>query len=129
MKSIVYYKPNGEVVKELPINKKTVQDCHGMKVKCTLIDGSEHVGFANPYYSFEKGKISTESEGLDYITLETFVNLNEETHAFVGDKEHRFDIKREAISISLIAHIDAILYSGLRWGNPPTNKFNLKINL
>ncbi len=128
MKNITYYKPNGEIAKKVPLNKTTIKDCHGMKVKCILIDGNECVGFANPFYSFEKGSISIKAQELDYITLETYINLDEETHTFVGDIKHKFDINREAVSISSISHIDAILYSGLRWDGIPTNKFCLKTN-
>ncbi|MBQ4136655.1 MAG: hypothetical protein IJD67_00965 [Clostridia bacterium] len=128
MKKITYLYMDGRISKEYPLNKSSIMECHGMKIKCILIDGSEHIGFANPYYSFEKGAITLDPQELDYITLETFANLDEETHTFVGDKEHQFDINREVIPISLISHIDAILFSALRWGNPPTNKFNLKIN-
>ena len=129
MRNITYYKHNGEVSKEVSLNEKTIKDCHGMKIRCVLIDGSEHVGFANPFYSFEKGNIvlGIDASSLEYITLETFVNLDENTHTFVGEANHKYDIYREAIPMSLISHIDAILYSGLRWGGIPTNKFDLKI--
>lgn len=128
MRNITYYKYNGEIVKKVPIDSISIKDCHGMKIRCILLDGSERVGFANPYYSFEYGKIIVDSEAdlLDYITLETFLHLDENTHTF-PNIENKFDIGREAVPISLISHIDAILYSGLRWGVVPTNKFDLKI--
>lgn len=99
-----------------------------MKIKCVLADGSEHIGFANPFYSFKKGDIvvGPDAYSLDYITLESFINLDENTHTFIGDGYSKYDIYREAVPISLISRIDAILYSGLRWGGLPTNKFNLK---
>ena len=71
--------------------------------------------------------LGIDASSLEYITLETFVNLDENTHTFVGEANHKYDIYREAIPMSLISHIDAILYSGLRWGGIPTNKFDLKI--
>ena len=128
MKTITFYKRNGEIEKEVPLNEITVKDCHGMKIKCTLIDGSEHVGFANPYYSIEEQKIIVGANAylLGYITLETFAHLDEETHTFLGEDSQKYDINSKAIAISLITHIDAILYSGLRWGVVPTNKFDLK---
>ena len=126
MSNITYYRLSGEIVKEVSISKASLCECHGMKVKCALIDGSERVGYANVYWSFEKCGISLDMQDRDYITLETFVNLDEETHTFFGEASHKYDVKREAISISLIAHMDAILHSGLRWGGVPTNKFNLK---
>ncbi len=128
MKKITYYYPDGRIAEEHPLNRISIEKCLGMKVRCILIDGSQRVGFSNPFYSFEKGGISAEAQELDYTTLETYVNLDEETHTFVGDENHKFDINREAVPISLISHIDVILYSGLRWGILPTNKFNLKTN-
>lgn len=124
MNIITYYK-NGKIEKTESINRITIKHCHGMKIKCTLLDGTEKVGFANPYYSFEKGDIivGPEANLLEYITLETFVNLDEESHEFKGDDEHKFDINREMVLLNLISHIDALLYSGLRWGSIPTNRF------
>ena len=128
MRTIDFYKYNGEVVSERPLDELTILDCHGMKVRCTLIDGSYIEGFANPFYSFETGDVILDTSKLDYMTLETYVNLDEETNSFVGSIDDKYDVKREAVSISLIARIDAILYSGLRWGGVPTNKFNLKLD-
>lgn len=123
MKMISFYNLDGSLYAERPLDRASIENCHGMKIKCILLDGSERVGFANPFYSFEKGRSSFNSQELDYITLETFVNLDEATHTFVGDEEHRYDINREAVPISLISHIDAVLYSGLRWGGLPTNRY------
>ncbi|MBQ8684448.1 MAG: hypothetical protein IJ518_08050 [Clostridia bacterium] len=128
MKTITYYKYNGEIVKEDTLNGITIKNCHGMKIRCILIDGSTRVGYANPYYSFEKGctVCYDKTYCVDYIVLETFVNLDDTTHTFLGEEEHKYDMGREAVPIALIAHVDAILHSGLRWGVPPTNKFDLK---
>ena len=128
VKKITYYNLKGEIVKEVPLNEKTVKDCQGMKIKCILADGSECIGFANPFYSFEKGDIvvRVDAHSLKYITLESFINLDENTHTFIGEEDHKYDLHREAVPIYLISHIDAILYSGLRWGGIPTNKFNLE---
>ena len=129
MNNITFYTLDGKIVKAVELNKITIKDCHGMKVKCILIDGSERVGFADSFYSFEKGDISvSDASSLEYLTLETFINLDESTHKFVGNEAHRYDINREAVPISLISRIDAILYSGLRWGGALTNKFNLTID-
>lgn len=129
MKKIVYYEWNGNIKDSADLNEKTIKDCHGMKIKCKLIDGTEKVGFANCYYSFEEKKIVVDSNSSPaYIAIEVFVNIDEETHKFVGDINHRYDIEREKVFVSSILHIDAILYSGLRWGVTPTNKFNLNID-
>ena len=124
MNIITYYK-NDKIVKTEQLDKNTVKNCHGMKIKCTLLDGTEKIGFANTFYSFEKGTIvvGTEAKSLEYITLETFINLDEETNEFKGDEESMYDINREMVLINLISHIDALLCSGLRWGGIPTNKF------
>jgi hypothetical protein len=128
MKKIYYYTFAGKKENETELTAKEVLGCHGMKIKCVLVDGSEKVGFANTYYSFEKETIVVEKDLIpDYITLETFININEETHKFEGDIKNRYDLKREKVSIDEISDIYAILYSGLRWGGSPTNKFNLEI--
>ena len=113
MNTITYYKQSGEIDHETLLNKSTIKDFHGMKVRCSLYDGSEHIGFANTRSNWP------------HITLETFVNLDEDTHTFIGEGRNKYDIKKELLSILVVRHIDAILYSGLRWGGVPTNKFNL----
>ncbi|MBR6562464.1 MAG: hypothetical protein IKK70_00825 [Clostridia bacterium] len=125
MKTITFYKINGEPVKSEELDGKTKKDIHGMKVKCTLSNGFSKVGFANAYYCTESDRfvVGSKSDKLDYIVLETYVNLNEETHRFHGDEEHWFDVLREKVALSEIDHIDAILHSGLRWGCTPTNRF------
>ena len=62
------------------------------------------------------------------MKVKCVINPDESTHKFVGDEAHRYDVNREAVPISLISRIDAILYSGLRWSVPITNKFNLTID-
>lgn len=125
MKKITFYKNNGEPVNSEELNGKTKKAIHGMKVKCILNDGFAKAGFANTYYCVESDKfvVGSKSDKLDYIVLETYVNLDEETHRFQGDEEHWFDVYREKVLLSEIDHIDAILHSGLRWGCTPTNRF------
>lgn len=113
MNTIAYYNLNGEIDHESPLNKSTIKDFHGMKVKCTLYDGSERIGFANTRSNWP------------HIALETFINLDENTHTFIGEGRNKYAIEKELLSISIVHHIDAILYSSLRWGGVPTNKFNL----
>ena len=68
MNTITYYK-NGEIVETVRLDKNTVKNCHGMKIKCILSDGTEKAGFANTFYSFEKGGIAvgTEADMLEYL--------------------------------------------------------------
>ena len=124
MDTITYY-IKGKIKRQEELNTKTVKNCHGMKVKCTLKDGSEKIGYANSYYSFKKGHIviGDEADSLEYITLETFANFDEETHELKGDIEHRFDMNKEMILIKLISNIDALLYSNPRWTETVTNEF------
>ena len=125
MKKIVFYNPNGAISDEVSLNSTSIKKCFGMKIRCILIDGSIYVGYASPFYSSKRDEI--DQQNFDYINLETFINLDEESHTFVGDEKHRFDIKCETVQISSVSHVDAILYSGLRWDSFPTNKFNLEI--
>ena len=113
MKTITYYKVNKELVAETELNAKTVHDVHGMKVRCIMADGSKRIGYANTRYSFEKGKIVFEP--LDYITLEIITGLD--------NLPKDFDVAYQKVITANIEHIDAILYSGLRWGGVPTNEF------
>ena len=123
MNTIVYYL-KGEATKTETISAATLKNCHGMKIKCTLLDGTEKVGYANSYYSFESGDIvvGAKADLLEYITLETFANLGEEPQRFSEAIAH-CEMNREKVPIEQIAHIDALLYSGPRWGHAPTNRF------
>ncbi len=125
MITITYYNPDGKIADIREFNNKTKNDFHGMKIKCTLNNGNEKIGFANSYYSLETNDFITpaKAERLHYIVIETFINLDEETNTFLGDDEHKFDVSRDKVLLSEIAHIDAIRYSGLRWGGIITNRF------
>ena len=111
--TITYYDVNKKYVSETELNEISIHDFHGMKVRCTMADGSVRVGYANTHYSFEKEK--TTFQHFDYIALEILTNLEK--------LPYDFDIEYEKVMIADIKHIDAILYSGLRWGGVPTNKF------
>ena len=125
MITITYYNPDGKIADIREFNNKTKKDFHGMKIKCTLNNGNEKIGFANSYYSMETDDFVSprKAEQLNYIVLETFINLDEETHKLCGTDEHKYDVEREKVDFSEIVHIDAIRYSGLRWGGIITNKF------
>lgn len=125
MKMITFYKINGDIVESKEFDSKTKNDFHGMKIKCTLNNGNEKIGFANSYYSMETDDFVSprKAEQLNYIVLETFINLDEETHKLCGTDEHKYDVEREKVDFSEIVHIDAILHSGIRWGGIITNKF------
>lgn len=128
MKTITFYKSNGEIHSRVELNAASLLECHGMKIRCVLLDGSERAGYANPYYSFEEGNSKHFSyKPKDYIVLETFIYLNDETHKFTINGPDMYDVAREAVPLNIIDHIDAILCSGLRWGGAPTNRFNLQI--
>ena len=113
---ITYYNYNGEVKNIAVIDDKTIKGCHGMKVKCFLKDGNEKIGYANTSFSFETNAIDLNNIR-DYIVLEKAV--------FLGDRPYDIAFEREKIMIDNIFSIDAILYSGPRWGNAITNEFNL----
>ncbi len=113
MKTISYYKVNKEFVAKTELNSKTVHNVHGMKVRCRMADGSTRIGYANTRFSMEKGKIVFEP--LEYITLEIVTGLD--------NLPTDFDVAYQKVITANIEHIDAILYSGLRWGGVPTNEF------
>lgn len=127
--TITYYKWDGTMYEERELTPCNIKSgLLGMKVRCVMSDQSERVGFANPYYSFEEDKmvVGDKADRLDYLALETFIHLDEETHTLVGDGVEKYDIAYERVYLSDIIHIDAILYSGLRWGAPVTNRFYFK---
>lgn len=113
MKTITYYKINKELVCEKELNAATVHDVHGMKVRCIMTDGSTRIGYANTHYSMEKGDIVFEP--LNYITLEIITGLD--------NLPKDFGVAYQKVIVADIEHIDAIMYSGLRWGGTPTNNF------
>ncbi len=121
MRKITFYKLDGTVKKEVALTEENLALCNGMKLKCCLKNGSEVVGFADVYRTYNKSEFDNKIH--DYIYLWTFDNLVEEQHKLVGTDENKYNQTFNKVNIDDIIKIEAILYSNPRWGTRLTNKF------
>lgn len=68
MRKIIFYKLNRQVKSEEELNKEKLYHINGMKTKCTMSNGTEEVGFADPTGVYNKeiydGKVK------DYIFMD-----------------------------------------------------------
>lgn len=107
-------------------NPKVIYPLNGMMTKCTMLDGSEEVGFADPTGVQDKenydGKIH------DYIYLWTWDNLDEKTGDLIGDGDEKYNQTFKTVKINDIERVEVITYSNLRWGEKLTNKFEFYRN-
>lgn len=126
MRKIIFYKLNGKVKSEELLNKENLEHINGMMTKCTMLDGSEEVGFADPTGVQDKenydGKIH------DYIYLWTWDNLDEKTGDLIGDGDEKYNQTFKTVKINDIERVEVITYSNLRWGEKLTNKFEFYRN-
>lgn len=122
---INYYRRDGVLHASTPLSEATLDGIMGMMVKCYMRDGTEMVGFADPY----RVEIKEEYDGKihDYINLWKWANLDESKHRLVGDDDTKYDTINTRVAIADILHIDAILYSHPRWGCGLTNRFFIDV--
>lgn len=92
-----------------------------MKLKCSLTDGREAVGFADVYRT--KNKSEYDNRIHDYFYLWTFDNLCEEQHKLIGTDVDKYNQTFNRVNLDDIVKIEAILYSRPGWGTRLTNKF------
>ena len=89
-------------------------------IRCTSIDGSEKIGYANLFRTHDN-KVH------DYIFLWILDNLNEESHKLlIGNEENKYNQTFKRINIDDIIRVESILYSNPRWGGVLTNRFFIK---
>ncbi len=126
MKKIIFYKLNGQVKSEEELTKENLYHINGMMTKCTMSNGTEEVGFADPTGVYNKeiydGKIK------DYIYLWTWDNLDENEGKLIGNDDEKFNQTFKAVKIDDIEKVEAITYSNPRWGGKLTNKFEFYSN-
>lgn len=122
MCKIIYFKQNGEIEKQEDLVEDNLSHINGMLTRCTLIDGTIEVGYADP---FKTHNIDEYTKYIcDYIYLWTWNNIDEETNQLIGEEDkYRQTFKR--IDIKMIKEVEVILYSNPRWGGKLTNKFEL----
>lgn len=118
---IVFYKYNGEIDHEEVLNNKGLIKTNGMMIKCYLKDGTQKVGYSDPYRLHDNDYLM---EVKDYIYLMTWNNLDEEKHELVGDEDSKYNKTYTPINIADIINIEAILYSNPKWGGKLTNLFS-----
>ena len=118
---IYYYRGDGSLYNEDELSRKTLRNINGMLVRCFMQNGSIQIGYAEPYRaSLESGR-DFESEPMMYLW--TWDNIDETSHALIGDDITKFSQTHTPVKIDRIARIDAILYSNPRWGGRLTNRF------
>ena len=126
MRTIIFYKLNGQVKSEEVLTKENLEHINGMMTKCTMTNGAEEVGFADPTGVYDKenydGKIK------EYIYLWTWDNLNENTGNLIGNDDEKYNQTFKAVKIDDIEKIEAITCSNSRWGGKLTNKFEFYSN-
>lgn len=54
MRTIIFYKLNGQVKSEEILTKENLEHINGMMTKCTMTNGTEEVGFADPKGIYDK---------------------------------------------------------------------------
>ncbi len=124
MGKIQYYELNGNKKCEEKLNEENLGNINGMMSKCYLIDGTEKVGYADPYRTHDKKQYDNKVH--DYIYLWTWDNLDENTHQLIGDDDSKYNQTFIPININEIKNIEVILYSNAKWSEKLTNIFNLK---
>lgn len=76
MKTIKFYKYNGDLENELPLTNENITKTNSMLLKCYLGAKEEKLGYGDPYRTHDKD--SYDGEVHDYINLWTRDNLYEE---------------------------------------------------
>jgi len=118
---IIFYKYNGDFDREEELNEDNLANTNGLIIKCHLKDGSEKVGYSDPYRLHDDNTFIVVE---DYIYLVTWTNLDEETHELVGDGDSMYDRTYTRVNIDDIISVEAILFSNPKWGGRLTNLFS-----
>ena len=126
MKKIIFYKLDGQIKSEEKMYKENLGHINGMMTKCTMINGIEEVGFADPTGIYNKEKYDGKVQ--DYIYLWTWDNLDESTGKLIGDDDEKYNQTFKSVKIDDIEKIEAITNSNPRWGGKLTNKFRFRSN-
>lgn len=120
-RKIYYYKNDGSLEGEEPLNIECLGNINGMMVKCHMKNGTIQIGFADPYRTLNEAEYTGEVK--DVIYLWTWDNIDESAHRLIGDDDDKYSQTFIPVKIKYIIRIDAILFSNPRWGGLLTNKF------
>lgn len=118
---IIFYKTNGEISNIIELTNENLSQINGMMTRCTLVDKSEKIGYADPFRTHDTNL--HDSKVHDYIFLWTWENLDEENNKLIGNEENKFNQVFEKVNINNIIKVESILYSNPIWGGLLTNKF------
>ena len=124
MRSIRLYDINGVLKEEVGFTEHNLLETGGMMVRCHMRDGSIQEGFSSPFCNPNAAETKLD---YDHLYLWTWKHLNEETHRLEGDEATKYDTTVVAVKISEIESIEAILYSGPRWGGRLHNQFFVEV--
>lgn len=126
MRTIKYYKLNGQVKMEELLTKENLEHINGMMTKCTMVNGTEEVGLAyltdTCYIGIYDDKIN------ECIYLLTLENLDENTGNLIGNDDEKYNQIVKTVKIDDIEKVESILYSNSRWDGKLTNKFEVYKN-
>ena len=120
-RKIYYYKNDGSLEGEEPLNYGHLGNINGMMVKCHMKNGTFQIGYADPYRAHNKSEYTGGIK--DVIYLWTWDNIDESTHRLIGDGDDKYSQTFIPVKIEYITQIDAILFSNPSWGGRLTNKF------
>ena len=126
MRKITFYKLNGQVKSEEILTKENLEHINGMMTKCTMANGTEEHGYADPTGIYDKEKYNGKIH--DYIYLWIWDHLDENTGNLIGNDDEKYNQTFKPVKIDEIEKIDAIIYSNPRWGGRLTNKFEFYRN-
>ena len=77
---IIFYEKHGKIANVEELTNENLSHICGMMTRCTLIDGSEKIGYANPFRTHDN-KVH------DYIFLWIWDNLDEKSHKLIVMKK------------------------------------------
>lgn len=121
MRTIKYYKLNGQLKKEELLNKENLKNINGMMTKCTMVNGTEEIGFA---YLTDTRYIENYDDKInEHIYLWAWENLDENTGNLIGNEDEKYNQIVKTIKIADIEKAESIIYSNPRWTGKLTNKF------
>ena len=128
MQDIKMYYFGGKVKSVLAPTPFNIQECHALKIRLTMKDGTVKEGFANSRCEWPSCKLlweDAELNALNYLVLERYLHIDEATQTFTCTGMKRNETTKEQIFYADIEQMDAIAFSGIRWGAKPTNNFDL----
>ena len=128
MQEIILFYFGGKIKDRLTPTPFNIRECHALKVRLTMKDGSVKEGFANTHCTWPERHLlweDKELEALDFLVLEKYIHIDEATQTFTCGGMQRNETACEQIMYADIEQIEAIAFSGIRWGAKPTNKFDL----